>query len=243
MNNYTTNPTMEDIDFSVFCDSSLARDEWEENFEHLDKSDHWFFYTEYGSQEKPFYPSELFDFSACTKKDFRAMCRDNFCIVFTFGGERKMTDREFVAEMTYHGSWKDYLIHLLDNEIGNFKEVVEDFEPCASVKVLYNHVLIRGYSQSDWANVIYFTDDTVSEECYLHPSQESKAVSVFTNYFYDQQVEFRLTIDDDEHFFEGAKDCYRWDKDEAIEWVKTLDISEQGKEWIIENLPDQPDYN
>lgn len=243
MNNYTTNPTMEDIDFNVFCDSSLARDEWKENFETLDKRDNWYFYTQCGEQGKPSYPSELFDFSNCSRKDFRQMCRDNFCTVFSFGGARNMTDREFVAEMIYHGSWKDYLIHLLDSEIGDFKEVVEDFQPCDSVKVLFNCVSIRGYSQSDWAYVVYYTDDTNGEECYLHPKNKSSAASIFTNYFYDQRVEFRLTIDGDEHFFEGAKDCYRWDKDEAIEWVKTLDISENAKEWITENLPECPDYD
>ena len=215
--------------------------DWEENFERL--AEDWFFYTDCSQTKKPNYPSQLFDFSKCTNKDFRQMCRDNFNVVFMFGGERKMTDREFIEEKNYHGSWEDYLIHLLDDEIGTFSEVIEDFEPCDSVKVKFNHVSIRGYSQGDYANVVYFTDEEQGEECYLHPSQESSIKDMFTNLFYDQRVEFRLTIDGEEHHFETAKDCYRWDTDEAKKWVKTLKISDKAKEWIIEELPENPTYD
>jgi hypothetical protein len=233
-NNFTTNPDMEDIQIDVFCDSSLARMEWEENFERLDKSDHWFFYTDCGEKEKPSYPIDLIDFSACTEKDYRAMCIDNF----------EKTFREHVEDMKYNGgTWEDYFLELVRAEEYSFKYFVEKFEPCSSAKVLYNYVSIHGCSQGDYANVIYFTKEDEGEECYLHPKNKSSAASVFTNYFYDQQVEFLLTIDGEGYHFDEAKDCYSWDKDEAIAWVKTLDISEKGKEWIIENLPDCPDYN
>jgi hypothetical protein len=232
MNNYTTNPNMEDIDFSVYCDSSLAQSEWKENFERLE--DDWYFYTECGDYEKPSCPIDFIDFSACTEKDYRAMCINNF----------KKPFRKHVEDKIYNGdTWEDYFFELVRAEEYSFKYFVKNFEPCESAKVMFNHVTICGYSQGDWANVIYLTDDTQGEECYLHPKNESSASSVFTNYFYDQQVEFRLTIDGEEYHFDAAKDGYRWDKDEAIEWVKTLDISEQGKEWIIENLPEYPDYN
>jgi len=232
-NNYNTNLEMEDIELHVSYDSLMAQDEFRNCFERL--SDNFYFFCDYGNDEKPDSVTDCFDLSACTEKDFRsfALSQDVFANMFS---REPMTDRDKIREKVQTGlTWKDYVLEEL-LPVYTWKEVAKEGLPeISNAKALYDICSVTGFCQGDFAMVLY--------KVY---NPESNMYKHFENLLFSQPIYARLTVDGDEYYIEEAFDSnYDWDKDVAFEWIKAnvKYLSEKALEWIEENLPEYPEYD
>jgi hypothetical protein len=90
-----------------------------------------------------------------------------------------------------------------------------------------------GYSQGD---VVYAIN--VDEEM----SKEYK--KYIDHIFWDTPIYISIDVNTEEfREFDLVDDEYNYDKNEVIEAVKKLNISDYAKEWIAENLPSEPAYD
>lgn len=228
-NNYDTCIEMEDCELACYYDGDLASMDWRDNFKVIQhdgyRSTAIYLYTGMDEMELPRYASELIDLSEVTEKEAREFCRQYFNGSFADCVRWKM----YVAD-----TWKDAAIELLDKM--DLAHVITDGIPDIG-EPLFNVVSIRGYSQGDYALVLYQHE----ESGFL--SDEETARKVFQNLCFDAPVCCRLTVDGEEHFLDHyLSDSYEWDKDEVLEGAKKQGLSEAVLEWLGANLPEHPDY-
>jgi len=232
-NNYNTCANMEDIELNIFYDAGVSRMDFEDNFQIIEHSSYhdsssYLFYTGYDLADAPCYVSDCYDFSNCTEKDFRAFCIEQ--------SPDNVSFRDLVETKNYHGDWKDCAFNFMDED-GLTYAMRNGFPDITNAIGLYECVSISGYSQGDYSTVLY----KVEPDSFLEDT--SKAISVFTNLVFDTPIYARAEIDGEELYLEEAfSDSYSYDKDELTEWINKQDISSKAKEWIIENLPEYPDY-
>lgn len=102
-----------------------------------------------------------------------------------------------------------------------------------SEHINHSYYISHGYSQGDAIYIISIDEElTDGYKKYID------------NILWDCPVYISLTIDDVEYKDdELLNDMYEYDKNSVIEKVKLLDITEHAKEWIADNLPNEPKYN
>ncbi len=94
------------------------------------------------------------------------------------------------------------------------------------------HYISRGYSQGDAIYIVNLNNGG----CFNKKNID--------HILWDLPISIYLTVNgDDELGNELLDDCYNYDKDAITEKVKKLDISENAKTWIVENLPNDPKHD
>lgn len=229
-NNYDTSKTGTDIDLSVFCDTQLSRDYFEENFSVIQHSGYQktacYFYTDCGQVEKPDSLSDCYDFSECTKKDFRAFCID-YC---------EQSPRDTIEEKFYRfETWQDFAKEILNSDIGIYEACRDGFPTIKNAKERFYVVGVSGYSQGDYALIL------CKENEYL--SDTRKAQSLFTNLLYDCPICCRLTVNNEEYFLDhDMRSSYEYDTEEILTIAKKQGVPAPAIEFLEENLPENPEY-
>jgi len=220
VNNFDTSKTGTDIELTIERDEDLGRINFEENFERLDTPygrGSYYFFTAL-EHESPNYLSDCFDLSDCKRRDFRAYCIET----------ESTTKKETIQEKFYfHVSWKDYAIHLLDEQ-GIHNAMQDGFPTIKGAKVLYEAVTASGCSQGDWAEILYKAEDWLK-----NPSEH------FSNLIYNQRLYACLTVDGEEYPLEEAfKDSYEYEKEELLTYVKGLELDHHVLEFVTAQAPD-----
>lgn len=96
----------------------------------------------------------------------------------------------------------------------------------------HSYYISHGHSQGDATYIISIDEElTDGYKKYID------------NILWDSPIYISLTVDDVEYKDdELLNDMYEYDKNLVIEKVKLLDITEHAKEWIADNLPNEPKY-
>ena len=111
---------------------------------------------------------------------------------------------------------------------------------------LFEVISIRGYSQGDYAEII-FTNELMKEYNFDDKEKFISGMSdYFTNLFYDAPLHGRLEIDNNEIYLDDFQsDNYAYDKQEIILHVsETLEHEQKAyiMEWLSEELPTNLEY-
>lgn len=235
--NYDISTTGTDCELLCMLDGDASRWNWEENFELLEtrgRNDSYYFYTDCTNEKKPDCPSSCIDWTGCTEKDCRAFCMDQ-----TAYDEKTnpygYTVRDCIeTKRNQFEDWKAYAQSLVNE--GTFSEYMQDgFPDIQGTKMLYNVASIRGYSQGDYATILYRLDDSYDQIGFR---------DMFTHYFYDAPICCRLTVNGEEYdLAEGLADLYDWNADKVKEYAGTLGLPQIALDFLADNLPDFPEYS
>lgn len=149
-----------------------------------------------------------------------------------YSGDIRVTVKDFYRCFGYMPSKADHLsaIELSDFLGVDFLEFCEKYSDYLAPN--FKAYKTRGYSQGDYALVYYPID--------LEYSPENEIDQLF----WDAPVYCQLEINGEEIYLgEYMKDVYSYNKDELLQAVKPLEwCNEYVYEWLVENLPEHPDY-
>lgn len=103
----------------------------------------------------------------------------------------------------------------------------------------------RGYSQGDYSQIIIPCEVLESYKDQTLEQIENVLQDVIDHLLWDQPLYARLTIDDEEFYIdEHLKDEYQYDQDE-IKQVLIDHLEHEQKEyiidWVVDNMPEQPE--
>lgn len=220
MNNYDQSSTGENIQFTAHysCDlASIYYDEFTAEALRLDFGrDSALFLL--GDCEKPFFTES--QLNKKTKNQLFDLCLDYELL----GWQVNLKDYKKA----------DYIDDLLDITIRRHYEFLTanfGWHELGNA-IPHSFYVSRGYSQGDAVYIVALDDDLTKEK-----RQHIDRV------LWDSPVSIYCTVNDQE-FFEDSflTDEYEWDRDKVADKVKALPISESAKAWIIEALPEYPDY-
>lgn len=213
MNNYDQSSVGENIELHVQYDIDLARI----YFEDLDAVR-----IDLGGRDNYLYL--LGDSSApfFTKSKLQRMKRDELlelCEVYDLGFFDDATKSDMIDELVHVSIERHYKYLASEYSWHRIQE-----------NIPHEYYVTRGYSQGDAAIIV-----SISE-----PIDKSDIDHIF----WDCPVYIRADINDVE-FYEDSflDDEYEYDKDKIEMKIQTLPISDYAKNWLIDNLPDQPAYN
>ena len=111
-----------------------------------------------------------------------------------------------------------------------------EFVPSKNLIVLTS----RGYSQGDYAKVIYCPDDL--EKCWGNPAKQEEIQKMVDHYYWDAPVYARFEINGTEYYYHDTPDYdeYEWGRDKFLEYV----AKESGidKDTLSQFVPEYPEY-
>ena len=173
-------------------------------------------------------------------------------IKFTVKGtrERKIEYLDEIFSVTKEDiqTWDDAT---LDSEIMSYVEVtlidyvMDRMDSIDGLEFTPNKNLIvlttRGYSQGDYAKVIYCPDD-IEKAWGRYPKQEDIQKMV-NHYFWDAPIFAVMTIDGKEYDYQEMPeyDDYEWKRDKFLEYVAKESGIEREK--LEKFVPEYPEYN
>jgi hypothetical protein len=110
------------------------------------------------------------------------------------------------------------------------------FEPSRAL----NRIHITGYSQGDYAEVLYCPDDL--EACWGNAPDEKQLKEIFTHYFYDAPIYASFNVNGEEYTYMDMPeyDEYEWNRDAFIKYV--AEQSKQPENIIGQYVPMSPSY-
>ena len=219
MNNFDTNSKGLNIDLTIMREEFQGTMRFDENFKRIDDDDNYLY----------------IDFENL-KEDFTVTIDEE--------------DIEKVRSIVIDKGLNYYYDNDTDLEIDEYIDCIERsfsdielYEFCTanniSIEEDYETMTIHGYSQGDRATILINTKEfkTVMGNDF----DALKHQEIFTNYFYDQPIDCRLTVNDNEYIVE-LKNEYEYYDSEVIEEIVTWccnNIEVEDKELLkteIENL-------
>ncbi len=224
-NNFDKSSTGTNITASVFYDSGMAWQLWEENFERL--ADDRYFYTDHGQIKTP-------------------------DITFTLKGSDDEIERAYkgiIAEDTLLSiddkkealiEWIEPSIATLETENYYLRKQGYDLEFIMQPELLC--ITTKGYCQGDRATIYY--DPIALENLWGNYPDQDALRKDFDHMFWDQPIYACMTINGEEyHHGEMMIDPYEYDR-EAFATAITM---KRGaplafKDLILAVLPENPDY-
>ena len=221
MNNYNISSTGENIDFHVFYDTTLAQIYFEEWLNGADgtqvsqiKLGRDSNLYLIGESEAPYFKkSELLKMNKSELYDIWYGMEFGYCYDYEVKKGDLINDLLSVTIKRYY----EYLASQGETDNGKYKMYVT----C-------------GYSQGDYAEYCYIGDMPDWYKNYIH------------NIFWDCPISIRAEINGREYYEDSflGDNYYEWD----IEAVKARvmawdDCSDYAKNWIVEHLPEYPDYS
>lgn len=225
MNNYDQSSSGENIDFSVFYDTSLAQiyfDDWLKGYDgyqvnRIDLGGRDDYAYLLGDSSKPFYKkSEL---NKMHKADLIRLM-----IKYDNNGyyENEALKSELITDLLKVTIKQHYDYLASEYCWGDFYE-----------NVPHDRYISRGYSQGDAAIIIFLnnTDDVVSKKYIDH-------------IFWDCPIFIRAKINGIEYYDDCfLNDQYEWDADAVKARIMAwTDCSDYAKNWLIQHLPDYPSW-
>ncbi len=238
-NNYDKSSTGTDIECTCFYDSDASQRAFDENFKIMKHSGYRdstvAYYIECGNVED----DDSITFSVKgTAEQISAM--------YDLNGYNEDDCPPLEDIKDYIETWYGENITILNYEACNsqFKDSGVSLVPSKNLI----RVAIRGYSQGDYAEVIYCPDDL--QKAWGNAPKESELKETFTHLFYDAPVYAQFTIYPADGS-ESAKEYNLWDSPDYSEYDfdrdKFLDYvaKESGvaRETLAEIFPKEPSYN
>lgn len=228
-NNYNTNANGPDIELTCFYDCDRSRWEFEENFKILE-------YSGYRTFTKAYYIDN-------------GNVPDNDEIEFRLKGTLEQKT-EFLKKEGYSDDdmpqpeyMDDYILDTYGERISllNYQDFNIQYDPLYLVpSKQIEWIAIRGYSQGDYAEVVYCPDDL--EKVWGNPPKKDDLKKWFTRYFYDAPIFCLFEIDGEEYRYdEFMDDSYDWDPEKFAKIVS--EKSGIDLETLKSFLPRYPDYN
>lgn len=227
-----------DLELRVFRDTDQSQHDFDDTM-------HMYSYSGYHTTARAFYKgydgsdsdvpvliADCYDLSDVTRKEARAF------VVDVLKDGNWVTVRDIVSECKqyYDGNWKDYLSDVLEDHY-KISDMFDDEERPDIGKFKYDVVSVRGYSQGDYAEVMF--------DASRWNGDSSAAQRHFERLFYDSPVYARLEVDGEEYYLdELMEDVYEWDRDEIIKIIeeKWSDLDINVRNWVYINLPEYPEY-
>lgn len=239
--NYDQSSTGTNFELLCFADSDLSRMEFEDNFTLLEHESYrktsLSFYAGPECRKAPTSLSDCYDLTSLTERQARAYCISSQLDNTKPRDEARAREhlREIIDEKRYKcgGSWTDYLTELL-NETSIYEAARDGFPTIPGSVLLFDVLSVQGYSQGDYALVLYATADKFDG-----------MKNHFCNLFYDCPVFCRLEIDGEEiDLMETARDVYEYDRDDIVtRFEATPQATPAAVEFLRENLPESLPYN
>ena len=222
MNNYDSNSEHDSIDISVLYDIDLTQIRFDD------------FCNEYTTTRIRFtQDSDIFLIGDATKS------------FYTISQLNKMKKSELIelddkyqllCPYNYDDTTKAELIEELQSvSIKTHYEYLTEHYNWNNIRDNFAHdyYISQGYSQGDAIYVIKLDE--------IFTQQYEKYID---HIFWDNQIDINIEVNGVEYSNdELLDDCYVYDKTDVITKLNQLDISDYAKQWIAENLPNEPsDY-
>ena len=241
MNNFDQSSSGVNLELDIYYDTLLSQDLFYECFIKADKSDQYggdsvWIYVDHGNIGK----IDLTDPSSYefTKKDLLTALLEKW--------------HKDDLDQTSKNYFDKPLSKLTKNElfllVYEMEEIIVDTVDfyCEHLQTKFETVAIRGFCQGDYAEIIvpdYYFDEMGTEK---PNSVEDFFYDAFVNYFYRAPFYALLTIDGNSfNFLDYINEWYDYDKGELLQ-AATENLDDDNKElilsWLVDNLPEQPDY-
>lgn len=256
MNNHDTSTSGVNLDLSCSYDTFMSQQNWNESFTNISRQG--------GSLIEPrFFNVDIYQFVDCGNfKEKSIFDLDNYSDKTKHSIKLLLLDKVYVSvegareaardmfDKSYSQLTVNELLELLNEEMESqycSSDYIDFYREYFTPK--YETITIRGYSQGDYAEVIFFHEDMKEYKYKDEASFISKMSDYFTHLFYDAPVYCRLTIDNEEDdpifLDEALTDSYEWDRDLVLQYAKD-NIEHEKKayilEWLDDNLPEYPNY-
>lgn len=228
MNNYNTSSTGENIDFCVFYDTSLAQiyfDEWLKGYDGTKITDIRFgrdcnlFLI--GESEAPYYSKK--ELQKMSKKALFELMLDYDLL--SYNAElNDFKKSEYIADLLNVTNERHYQRLCAEYNWHGIKENIK-----------HNFYISRGYSQGE-AVIIVFLDSENDNDNYR---------KYINHIFWDCPITIRAEVNGREYYEDDflSDDFYKWNREDIKARVMAWnDCSDYAKNWIIEHLPEYPDY-
>lgn len=226
MNNYDQSSTGISLEFDLERDICTSLDRFGDNFERL--LDDTFLFIDYGNFSK--------DFDLADSNNYKFTKAELICALKAWDGDIQALRQGFISfnGSSIHKATKSELIEYAHYRIYNSSCIAEFYIENFTQK--FDTIEIRGYSQSDYAKII-FTHKDMKKYSY---NDETKFLNMmqryFTNLFHDAPIYCLLTIDGKEirvdHELENEYE-YNEDEIKAIIKDEIVDYSEKEQEIIM----------
>ena len=177
--------------------------------------------------EAPNYASEMFDFSECTAKDFRA-----YCIANPAWSDYDVKDviREKVQSCY---SWEEYALDQIDDRESVANIAINEELLVDNSSMRFGIVSASGSCQGDYATVLFKLGDF---------GDESRLHEMFSNMLYSAPAYISIDYPDGERIIsEMMPDVYDYDKEAVLELVAQCAELNPYYDWIAETLPEYLD--
>lgn len=235
--NHDQSSTGTSITLDLYYDTDQSRIDFEENFTILKPSRFVdpasiLFYSDHGNiTGEPRTWFDCYDLSKCTEKDFRQWIIDFYqpedCEFKTIAEEKR----------SFYDTWEEFFENVLDNIFTLEGFADEDDTAPKNATPLYVVETVRGYSQGDISHVI------IPVAADYKPENKTLEHLIYATPLYAM-----LEVDGEQyplHYELG--DPYEYDKEELqAEAVRLLEDQPETAAavaaFLIENLPEQPEY-
>lgn len=221
-NNFDMSSTGTNIECLVFYNLDITRYFFKENFQSIKRAEKLYYYIENGNVPGP---DEIeFLVKGTIEAKINAL-RDNY------SDEILNTWSEYDLDSMIK---EDFEINLKNFADENFPDI-SGLEFVPSKKLIT--VSVSGYSQGDYAKVIYCPDDL--EKAWGNAPDEKKLTKIFNNLFWDAPIYGQFIINGTEHNIQDMPDFeeYEFNREEFCAWV----AKESGVD-IEKLLPLCPQY-
>lgn len=212
LDNFDMSSTGTDIEFYGGYDEYRSRWEFEESFEVLRYSGYREFAIVYYIENGNVGGSDKIDFSLkSTKPQLADYLVDHFGNE-TKSGYMKWSKEDLLNEVSDH-IWD--LMNILNYREGNeeIKEYGMEIVPTKELEWTES----RGYSQGDYAEVVYCPSDL--KEAWGREPIEAELRKIFGNLLWDCPISATIDVDGEEFYYDEEFDWYDWQREEFIEYV------------------------
>ncbi len=240
-NNFDKSSSGTDIEFVGFMDCDSSRRDFEENIEIIQHDGYRTtsigYYIDAGNVPDSSEVKFTVKGERTVKEKYLVDTGRNYDAEDVSKWDDETIDNEILSQ-NKDATLINYAMSLVSSRHGYFQAVNDGLEIEPTKNLIA--VEIRGYSQGDYAIVLYCPEDV--EKAWGNLPNQSKMKEMFTHWYYDAPVYAVMTINGEEYnFWEFPHDnSYEWDKDKFVKWV-----SEQSKipvETIAPFVPEDLDY-
>jgi hypothetical protein len=198
MNNFDTNSKGLNIDLTIMRDEFQAQMRFDENFKRIDDNDNYLYI------------------------DFENLSSD-FIVTINEEHNEKLKKVVIDNDLNYNFDSDELENYQFIECIESNFENVELYNFCLkndiAIEERYEIVTVTGYSQGDNATVLI---NTIEFKTVMGNDFDSTIHgAIFTNYFYNQPIDCRLTVNDNEYIVELKNEYEYYDsevQDEIITW-------------------------
>jgi hypothetical protein len=230
LNNYDTSKSGLSLECTAFHDTDKSQMDFDENFQVLQHSG-------YRTSTIAYYIDNGND-------------KDSDDITFTVKGDDKaaivwLQKQGYQAEdFATVDNGRDEILNTLTPSLLTYEAINASDLDGSGLEIVpskaLNRIYITGYSQGDYAEVLYCPDDL--KAAWGNEPNEKQLKEIFTHYFYDAPIYASFKVNDEEYFYHDMPDYneYEWTRDAFIKYV--AEQSKQPENIIGQYVPMAPSY-